>query len=360
MILGLFTEICTNGGIQRVGRHAAVVLEDIARAAGQPCRLLSINDTVGTTTVGTGGTYSVVRGFGGKKAGFIASALLAAPRASLIYMAHPGIAPVALGLRALHPGCRYWVHVHGTDIWARLSFLDRLALRRATGIISISRYSALRASAVNDVPEKLIRIVPNALDPELTALPTQRRTGAAGATLLTVARLAASERYKGIDSVIRALPSVRQLVPEVRYVVVGDGDDRPRLEALATECGVAGLVRFAGRVSEEGLASEYGDASIFVMPSSGEGFGVAYLEAMAFALPVIGGNHGGAPEVVEDGVTGFVVDREAVDVLSQRIILLLSDPTLGARMGERGRALVHEKFTFEHFRRRMREVMSTT
>ncbi|MDQ6887319.1 MAG: glycosyltransferase family 4 protein [Gemmatimonadota bacterium] len=357
MILGLFTEIVSDGGVQRVGRHAAIALEDIARARGEPCTNLSINDPVEETRFEVGGSSSAVRGFAGRRAPYIAAALAAARRASLVYMGHPGIAPIALGIRLFNPRCPYWVHVHGTDIWPRLSFLDRLALRRATGIISISRYSANQAIRMNDVPPNLIHIVPNALEPELTARTLSVRALPPAPTLLTVARLAACEQYKGVDSVIRALSAVRRAVPEVRYVVVGDGDDRPRLETLARECGVADRVDFAGRVSENELAARYRDAAVFVMPSSGEGFGVAYLEAMAFAKPCIGGDHGGAPEVVEEGVTGFVVDREAIDVLAERITRLLTTPELLSRMGEQGRRRVEERYTFEHFRRGLRQVM---
>ena len=107
---------------------------------------------------------------------------------------------------------------------------------------------------------------------------------------MTVSRLASSERYKGHDRVIRSLPRVLLKHPETIYLIVGDGDDRPRLEALASEFGVRDKVRFAGLVAGEELPDYFRLADVFVMPSTGEGFGIVFLEAMACGIDVIGGN----------------------------------------------------------------------
>ena len=127
---------------------------------------------------------------------------------------------------------------------------------------------------------------------------------------MSVSRLASSERYKGNDRVIRALPSVLTRYPDALYLVVGDGDDRPRLEALAAELGVTEKVRFVGLVSSEELPDYFRVADVFVMPSTGEGFGIVFLEAMACGIPVIGGNKDGSLDALADGVLGFAVDPE--------------------------------------------------
>jgi glycosyltransferase involved in cell wall biosynthesis len=128
--------------------------------------------------------------------------------------------------------------------------------------------------------------------------------------LMSVSRLASSERYKGNDRVIRALPSVLTRYPDALYLVVGDGDDRPRLEALAAELGVTEKVRFVGLVSSEELPDYFRVADVFVMPSRGEGFGIVFLEAMACGIPVIGGNKDGSLDPLADGVLGFAADPE--------------------------------------------------
>jgi len=241
--------------------------------------------------------------------------------------------------------------------------MARRALRMATGLVSISKYSADMAADVQGVSREKMVIVPNALDPEMLV----RRNGdgapprcfpPAGRTLLTVARLSASERYKGVDTVIRALPQVVRAHADVTYVVIGDGGDRPRLARIAEESNVAASVLLAGHIPEDELIRAYQHCDVFVMPSSGEGFGVVFLEAMTFEKPVVAGNHGGAPEVVEEGVTGYLVGHDDINSTADRIVRLLADESLSRRMGVAGRKRVEDNFSFGHFRLRLSAILA--
>ncbi|MGH9441562.1 MAG: asparagine synthase (glutamine-hydrolyzing) [Thermoanaerobaculia bacterium] len=172
-------------------------------------------------------------------------------------------------------------------------------------------------------------------------------------TLLTVARLSSSDRYKGVDQVLRVLPEVLRSVPGVRYRIVGEGNDRPRLEKLAEELGVAENVEFCGRLPGAELARAYADCSLFVMPSSKEGFGIVYLEAARFGKASVAGKRGGSPEVVLDGTTGRIVDREDTVELTKAIVELLQDPAELARLGENARRRLEELYTYESFRKNL-------
>ena len=165
-----------------------------------------------------------------------------------------------------------------------------------------------------------------------------------------MARLAASERYKGIDSVIRALSEISRAVPDVAYDVVGDGDDRLRLEALAREQGVSDRVQFRGRLWPDELVDAYRACSLFVMPSSKEGFGIVFLEAALFGKPSLAGRHGGTPEVVEDGVTGVLVELEDVPGIAASITRLLEDDEARSKLGSAATKRLEEKFTYPTFR----------
>ena len=141
-------------------------------------------------------------------------------------------------------------------------------------------------------------------------------------------------------------------------MIVGDGDYRPYLQELADEMGVSDQVLFVGEKSDDDLKAYYRNADVFAMPSRQEGFGIVFLEAMAFGKPVIGGNHGGTPEVVIDRETGFLVDYGDVDAVASCIIRLLSDQELCTRMGEAGQRRVEENYTFEHFRMRLTRLLT--
>ena len=355
MILGLFLELLPRGGVQRAGRHAAAALSRLSREVQLPCRLLSLGDARGEHRVQVGGTQAVVVGFGGSRARFAAAVLRAAPRVRCAYLAHPNLAVLAVPLRACRPRATVWVVAHGIDVWEPLSRPRRLGLRAATGAIAVSSATAAKLVEVQGVPRERVAVIPNALDPErerrARETPVERAR-----RVLTVARLAASERYKGVDDVIRALPAVLADVPDTRYVVVGDGDDRPRLEALAREAGVADRVTFAGRASDAELDRELRSAAVFAMPSGGEGFGIAYLEAMAYGVPVVAARSGGAPEVVGDGEAGFLVPYGDVAAIADRLATLLRDEEQRRRLADGARRRAAE-FSFDRVYPRLVETL---
>ena len=127
-------------------------------------------------------------------------------------------------------------------------------------------------------------------------------------------------------------PDVLLQHPDTIYLIVGDGDGRPRLESLAVECGVAKNVQFTGLVPSEELPDYFRLADVFVMPSTGEGFGIVFLEAMATGVRVIGGNHDGSRDALCDGALGTLVDPEKCEELASAIEAALDNP---ARTGDR-------------------------
>jgi glycosyltransferase involved in cell wall biosynthesis len=168
--------------------------------------------------------------------------------------------------------------------------------------------------------------------------------------MLTCARMHNADRFKGIDQTIRALPRLLESIPDVRYIVVGDGDDRGELEKLAQQTGVSARVEFRGNLSRSELAEAYRSCSVFVMPSRKEGFGIVFLEAAFFGKPSIGGAHGGTPEVIQDGSTGWLVQNGDHDQLAQVLTTILQDRETIARAGAAARTRLQERFLFENFR----------
>ena len=175
--------------------------------------------------------------------------------------------------------------------------------------------------------------------------------------MLTVGRWRADERYKGMDTLITALPRLLPRWPELQLLAVGDGDDRAWLEDLAEETGVDRHVHFLSGLSYEELAACYGHCELFALPSRGEGFGLVYLEAMACGKPVIGGAHGGAPEVIEDGKTGYLVQHGDAVQLATSIETLLAHPEVAKEMGARGKKRVEEEFRFNVFAKAFKKIL---
>src|SRR5208282_6706492 len=176
--------------------------------------------------------------------------------------------------------------------------------------------------------------------------------------ILAVGRWSAAERYKGFDTLIQTLPQLQSSAPGVQLVFVGEGDDQPALENLAQSLNVRDRVQFISGLTRAQIVAVYRQSEIFALPSAGEGFGFVFLEAMALAKPVVGGNHGGIPDIIEDGVTGFLVPHGNVAQLAEKLRLLLTNQPLREEMGRRGRERLLERFRFETFDAAFRAVIA--
>jgi len=156
---------------------------------------------------------------------------------------------------------------------------------------------------------------------------------------------------KGFDMVIRALPGLRQTIPDVTYLIVGAGPYRDELESLAVATGVRDHVVFAGMIPHKELPDVYALSDVFVMPSREqleksdvEGFGLVFLEASSCGKPVVGGRSGGVPEAVEDGATGLLVNPHETEEIAGTLARLLTDTDLAKRLGQEGRRRVVRDF----------------
>jgi glycosyltransferase involved in cell wall biosynthesis len=225
-------------------------------------------------------------------------------------------------------GIPYTVLTYGKEVWEPLKNQERRALTSAAGIWTISRYSRDRACVANGLNPKIVQMMPCAIDgdkftpgckqPELI-----QKYGLTDAqVLMTVARLWSGDIYKGVDVTIRALPQIAQVFPEVKYLVIGRGDDQPRLAQLAAYLGVSDRVVFAGFVATEELMQHYRLADAYIMPSQ-EGFGIVYLEAMACGVPVLSGDDDGSADPLQDGKLGWRVPHRSPDAVAAACIEML-------------------------------------
>jgi phosphatidylinositol alpha-1,6-mannosyltransferase len=240
-------------------------------------------------------------------------------------------------------------------------WLRRRVLKQAARVVACSDFTGRCAVRVGAMPGRVVTCLP-VVDEALLALAREDpapepRTP----TVLSVGRLV--ER-KGFDTVIRALPAVRKQVPDVRYVVVGDGPDRERLEGLARGCGVEDAVVFATAPDADALANHYRACHVFAMPSryleargDVEGFGIVFLEAAAFGRPSLGGRAGGVPEAVLDEQTGLLCDPESASDAASQLVRLLTDDALRERLGKAARERVLADFTPARYARAFAEIV---
>jgi phosphatidylinositol alpha-1,6-mannosyltransferase len=225
----------------------------------------------------------------------------------LVFCGHLFMAPLAALITRLK-GAKLIVQTHGIEAWPRPSRLQRAALEAADLVLCVSRHTRAAVLSWAEIAPERVLVVSNTVREAFTPGDGSTQRSALGLegkrVLLTVGRMDSRERYKGHDRVIAAITDLIAKGHDICYLIVGEGDDRARLEALARDVGVSDRVRFLGAVGLQRLIETYRIADLFVMPSTGEGFGVAFLEAMASGTPVLGLDVAGAKDALVDGELG--------------------------------------------------------
>lgn len=340
------------GGRAAAGRLFAAACADFAREAGMGFRILSLGEST---------PPSLPALCFGSDQGALARRVwrdqMKAPRSTAYVFDLLGPSRI----QAYLPGplrAPYLIPLYGIEVWRPLSWDRSRALAKAAVKLSISGYTLERARPFCPNLRDVI-VLPLALEeraPAGEADPGLLERAGSG-FLLIVGRMATTERYKGHDQILEALPGLLATRPDLRLVVAGDGDDRPRLEARAAELGVAPQVLFTGFVSEATLAELYRRCAVFAMPSRGEGFGLVYLEAMRAGRPCVAARASAAAEVVEDGETGLLVDQDDREDLAGALGRLLDEPDLARSLGEAGYRRWRDEFSTARFRGRMKPLL---
>lgn len=261
---------------------------------------------------------------------------------------HINLLPLA-ALVSWIQGVPLWLIIHGIDAWTpHPSRWVRWSLPFVDTFVSVSQHTKDRFLEWAPLNDAQGHVLPNCIDPTpygpgpkradlLTRYGLHNRT-----ILLTLSRLSADEQYKGHNEVLNVLPKLAEDIPDVAYLICGDGDDRPRLEAKAKRLGMADRVVFAGYVPEDEKADHYRLADAFVMPGRGEGFGIVYLEALACGVPVVASSADASEEAVLGGRIGTVVDPGNPDELKHGIRAALRD---GGGVPEALQYFSFERFT---------------
>jgi glycosyltransferase involved in cell wall biosynthesis len=286
-------------------------------------------------------------------------------RPGLIVSTHLNFGPLAMLARQSF-GAPYILVAHGIDAWGITSASRKRALLKADLTLAVSNYTRDRLIQEVGLDPDRVKILPNTFAADRFAIAPKpprllRKYGLRPDTpvILTVCRLADTECYKGYDQIIKAMPEIVRAVPEARYLLVGKGPDRPRIERLIAEAGVQDAVILAGFVPDEELAEHYNLCDIFAMPSRAEGFGIVYLEALACGKTVLAGNKDGSRDALGGGELGLLVDPDDTAEIAAEIIRVLRREHWRQEIfnPELLRRRVIELFGFEAFKRAVADIL---
>jgi len=344
------------GGIARIMRLYLKALCEIAGPAGRVDSIV-LNDQPGRDE--RLARYSDGRlveqiGCGRSKLKFIRETIRLGRRADVLVCGHLHQLVIARLAQVLNPRLKYYLVAHGIDVWRPYGWLERRAMLDASRILCISEYTRRQILRFHpSLPPEHTVLVPNTLDPCFSPIPPiGGDTAFAHPRILTVARLTGTDTYKGVDTLIEAMPLVRREFPFAHLRVVGGGDDLPRLQALATRLGVASGVQFTGIINDEALRAEYAACDLFALPSRKEGFGLVFLEAMTSGKPCLGARAGGIPDVISDAV-GQLAEYGNIPEIAAAVSDLVRHP----RDSEVVRRHA-DSFAFPAFQRRLAAVLA--
>lgn len=360
--LVLVSETFADGGIQRFNRTFLTACDDL----GISCDVLSLGDSVNAQSRWSGPKSANISVFSHNKLRF---ALAAATKIlcgdfDFIIVGHINLLGLVVAATRLRPRARRLLIAHGIEVWTGLTGSRGVALRKIDSILCVSRYT--QRSIQNQVPElqdERFVIFPNALSESwrkqqnlATELELTKRLP--DRFLLSVTRLDRAERYKGIITVLEALPMIED--SSVHYVVAGNGNDLEFITRVAERLGIGGRVHLVGSVTDAELAALYRKCLAFVLPSGKEGFGIVFLEAMFFGACVIAANEKGAVDVVQHERTGLLVPYGDSGSLKSAIDRVICDSALRRRIAAAGRATVigDGAFTFRSYGIRLAQALN--
>lgn len=304
-------------------------------------------------------SQKTVRGGAAQYAAAALAAALRTPAPEIIWCGHVNMLPLGVLLSSItrRP---LWLQIHGIEAWRARSRFSRQLLRKTDLVTSVSRYSRREFLKWAPIPPHRVRVIHNIVDPKYESPPATAKIVSDlrirynlqnAKSILTISRLDARESYKGHDKIIESLKAVSKNITNVVYLVGGEGTDLERLREKARKTGVMHLCRFIGQVPEAELIAHYRLADVFAMPSTGEGFGIVFIEAMACGTPALGLNVDGSVDALTSSPIGTISSAEN---LSRDLTQILSSSPTGRT--ERP-SYISPAFRFDSFVNRVKLAM---
>ena len=326
----------STGGIQKMTRTLAHSLYSLSERNHWDFRFWSVYDN-SADLIGKYLPAENFRGFGAKRTKFVFSAINSTPKTDLVILTHINLSLVGLLIKLIKPNCRIWLIAHGIEVWRSLSPVKSRLLKKCDKILCVSDYTKEQMISRHQVDPAICEVLNNSVDPfmkvpdEFTKpenLLKKYRLTAENPVLFTLTRLASSEQYKGHDQVIKVMSRLKEIFPNIRYILAGqyDHQEEIRIQKLISDNHVDKEVILTGFLEENDLPGYFLLADLFVLPSKKEGFGIVFIEALACGLPVICGNADGSTDAILNGELGKAIDADNLEELEAAIIGYLKTP----------------------------------
>ena len=326
------------GGIEKMCRILGRAFSEIAKDSHSRIKVFSMYDSKVAAQSNVYFEDAVFKGFHKKKIHFAFSSILNARDAEVIVLSHINLSLIGWVIKLMFPQKKIVLIAHGIEVWEIKSRFKKHFISTFDSIVAVSEFTKNKICNQGILPSNRIVVINNCLDPFLTeidvaamkaALKKKYNIGEDTKILFTLSRISKQDRQKGYDKVIMALSLIKQKHHNLIYIIAGraQDDELMYLKNLIEKSNLNNQVIIEeGYIDETHLPAYYSMADLFVMPSTKEGFGVAFLEAMFYGTPVIAGKQDGAVDALLGGKLGLLVDANDVNSIAEGIDTALTYP----------------------------------
>lgn len=321
------------GGIEKVCRIVSKALYEFGEAKAVAVSVNSMYDKKQDAVNNAYIPAKIFTGWSGRKLVATAAMVLKGRRSGLVILSHINLLPIGYIIKKISPSVKLVLFAHGIEIWDELPQRKKKMLHVCDAIWAVSRFTRKKIIQRHGINENKVYVLNNALDPvrKHAAVTTDVRSTlhipADADVLFTLTRLAHTEQNKGYDKVMEAMLQLRGS-KAVHYIIGGKytSDEYHAIQTHAARLGLENKVHLPGFIPDEQLKAYFSTANVFILPSRKEGFGIVFIEAMSFGIPVIGGNVDGSMDALKDGELGVPVSPDSVEEIATAIQKVLQQP----------------------------------
>lgn len=353
------------GGIEKVCRVAGKALYEMSITRSVSCQVYSMYDRQKDADENKYFPAEIFRGFGTAKVRFILSAIAKGKKSNSVVLSHINLLLVGWLIKKISPSTRIILFAHGIEVWGTLGNRKKKMLQCCDVIIPVSHFTSQKIQAMHDIAPERCRVLNNCLDPFLPIskektgnMPLRNQYGFSkdDTILFTLTRLSSKERYKGYDRVLHAMVKLVASYPGIRYFLAGsyDKEEKIHLDELIIKLQLQNRVTISGFIAEEDLLVHFSMADIYVMPSIKEGFGIVFIEAMYYGLPVIAGNKDGSVDALCNGQLGLLVDPLDTVAIENAVEKILINKN--AFLPNRDILIQH--FSYEQYKKQIEDILA--
>jgi glycosyltransferase involved in cell wall biosynthesis len=354
------------GGIEKVCRVAGKALCELKLQYGGAVKIFSLYSNRESADRNIYFPQTKYTGFRNNKIGFVLTSFFEGCKNDIVLLSHVNLLLPAILIKLVKPKVKLVLIAHGIEVWRPVAAWKKKLLNKIDFFLPVSHFTKEKMKEIYGLPEAKFLVMNNCLDPFLEQ-PLQQgkmpylleRYGLnhEHQLLLTVSRMVDTEQYKGYDRVLESLPALIPEYPQLRYMLVGKYDEieKKRLDVIIDKLGLHDRVIFTGFVPDAEMALHFKLANLFIMPSEKEGFGIVFIEAMFYGLPVIAGNKDGSVDALCNGELGTLVNPDDVTEIGLAIKNVLDNQ----EAFKPDQVKLNEKFSYEWYKRKLQRCLQS-